>query len=295
MKGYLESILARLSEHFDPDALGATLGRVTADAVTALLVFGAFYACWRLLDRILEPLLRRSALDRTAQAFVRTTFRYGVLVIGAVAAAGELGLETASLVTTLGVAGLTVGFAARDALSNVISGLIIYWDRPFVLGDLIDIGGHYGRVDRITLRSTRVVTRDGRMLAIPNSDVVNSTVASYTNFPHLRLDLEVDVGVEENLARIRRTLLAVVDDDADVLEDPAPRVAVTALGDYNNTVELQVWIDDERSHVQKRYQLRERVYGALVDADVHMPVETIRLEPIEVERVPGITVRRADG
>lgn len=295
MEGYLESILARLAEHFDPDVLGATLGRMTADVVTALLVFGAFYAFWRLLDRILEPLLRRSALDRTAQAFVRTTFRYGVLVIGAVAAAGELGLETASLVTTLGVAGLTVGFAARDALSNVISGLIIYWDRPLVLGDLIDIDGHYGRVDRITLRSTRVVTRDGRMLAIPNSDVVNSTVASYTNFPHLRLDLEVKVGVEENLAHIRRTLLAVVDDDADVLEDPAPRVAVTALGDYNNTVELQVWIDDERSHVQKRYQLRERVYGALVDAGVQMPFETIRLEPIEVERVPRITVRRAGG
>lgn len=290
MGSYLESIVARLAEQFDPEVLGATLGRVTADAVTALLVFGVFYAFWRLVDRLAGPLLDRSRLDRTASAFVRTTLKYGILVVGAVAAAGELGLQTASLVTSLGVAGLTLGFAARDALSNIISGLFIYWDRPFVLGDLIEVGDHYGRVDRITLRSTRVVTADGRMLAIPNSDMVNTTVASYTNFPHLRLDLSVQVGVEEDLSRVRTTLLQVVDDDPDALEDPAPRVAVTALGDYNNTLELQVWIDDERTHTEKRFQLRERLYRALIDAGVDMPYETVRLAPIEIERLPRVSV-----
>jgi small conductance mechanosensitive channel len=81
---------------------------------------------------------------------------------------------------SLGIAGLTLGFAAKDTLSNVISGLFIFWDRPFVVGDLIEMDGKYGRVEDITLRSTRVVTPDGKMLAIPNSAIVNSSVWSRT-------------------------------------------------------------------------------------------------------------------
>lgn len=290
MRSYVENIFARLAEQFDPAVMGATLGRLTADAVTALLVFGAFYAFWRLVDQVLRPSLRRSRLDLTAAAFVRTTVKYVTLVIGAVAAAGEMGLQTASLVTSLGVAGLTVGFAAQDALSNIISGLFIYWDRPFVLGDLIEVGGQYGRVDRITIRSTRVVTPDGRMLAIPNSDMVDTPVASYTNFPHLRLDLAVQVGVEEDLSSIRELLLSVVEDDPEIMDDPSPGVVVTELGDYSNTVELQAWIDNERNHAEKRVELRERLFDLLVDAGVEMPFETIELRPIEVERVPRLVV-----
>jgi hypothetical protein len=66
--------------------------------------------------------------------------------------------------------------------------VFIFWDRPFVLGDLIEVDGKYGRVEKITLRSTRVITVEGKMFTIPNAEVMNSTVASYTNFPHLRIE-----------------------------------------------------------------------------------------------------------
>ena len=98
-----------------------------------------------------------------------TAVKYTVLTVGVVSALGQVGINTGSLLASLGIAGLTIGFAARDALSNIISGIFIFWDRPFVIGDLIEVNSQYGRVDRITLRSTRVVTVDGRMLAIPNA------------------------------------------------------------------------------------------------------------------------------
>lgn len=161
----------------------------------------------------------------------------------------------------------------------MISGLFILWDRPFVIGDLIEIDGAYGRVDRITMRSTRVVALDGKMLAIPNTTVVNTTVASYTNFPHLRLDIDVTVGVEEDLGRVRRILLGICREES-YLETPPPAVVVTALGDYFVKLQLQVWIDDETRHVPMRFALRERAFEALRAAGVHMPYETIELVPI---------------
>jgi small conductance mechanosensitive channel len=74
-----------------------------------------------------------------------------------------------------------------------------------VIGDLVEIGGEYGRVENIKIRSTRVVTPDGRMLAVPKSTVFNTTVAPYTNFPHLRLHISFSVGVGEDLCKVRET------------------------------------------------------------------------------------------
>lgn len=284
MGPFIESVLARLAERFSSDALGSTLGTLAANALTAGITFGIFYVAWRAADRLLPALLDRTSLDATARAFVRAAAKYTLLTIGFVTAVGELGINTTSLVASLGIAGLTVGFAARDSLSNIISGLFIYWDRPFVIGDLIEVEGHYGRVDRVTLRSTRVVTPDGRMLAIPNSQALNTIVASYTNFPHLRLDVPVSVGVDEDLSRVRDLLLDVVRDDPDFLADPAPEVAVTELGDYANIVEVRGWLNLEREHVAKRARLRERVYRVLKAEGVDMPYETLQLRPLEIRR-----------
>lgn len=282
---FLDRVLSRLAVRFDPEAVGAALAQVSVSVLTALLTLAIFIGAWFLVRRPLEAALRRTSVDTTTSAFVRASVKYGLAATGLVAAAGELGIHTASLVASLGVAGLTVGFAARDALSNIISGLLIYWDRPFVIDDLVEVGDHSGRVDRITLRSTRVVTADGRMLAIPNSDMVNETVASYTNFPHLRISVGVTVGVEEDIARVRELLLGLVHGESHFLEEPGPRVVVTDLGDYNVTLSLHAWIRDERSYARREGELREEVFDTLREAGVEMPYETLQLRPVEVKQV----------
>jgi len=160
---------------------------------------------------------------------------------------------------------------------------MIFLDRPFVLGDLVEVGGNYGRVDLITLRSTRIVTSDGKMLAVPNAEIINQIVTSYTNFPHLRLDVEVTVGVTEDIEQVRRVLCGVVQDDQDFLDDPPARVIVTQLNDYNVALELQAWIKNERTHIEKRSELREKVFKALTDAKIDMPFETLKLTPLTVK------------
>lgn len=171
----------------------------------------------------------------------------------------------------------------KDTLSNVISGFLIFLDRPFTINDLVEIDGQYGRVDRITLRTTRIVTNDGRMLAVPNSVVMNKTIASYTNFPNLRIDIRVNVAVTENLDLVRSILLNLIQEDPDYLKEPAPRMVVASLNDYNIAVELQAWIKEERKHIEKRFALREAIFKALVAAKVEMPLETIQLAPHRVD------------
>ncbi len=280
MDDFLAGIVGRLRAELDPEALGAGVAALLANLAVGLLVFLAFYLLWRVLDRALRAVLRRSErVDATTASFIETALKFAVLVFGAVQALTAAGIDTAAALASLGIAGLTIGFAARDALSNLISGILIFWDRPFVIGDLIEVEDSYGRVERITLRSTRVVTVDGRMLAVPNSVIINTTVASYTNFPHLRLDVPVTVGVAEDLGRVRAVLLGLVEGNPTFLEDPPPAVVVTALNDYNVEVELRAWIHDERAHMAERFALRERAFEALGAAGVEMPFETVQLAP----------------
>lgn len=151
-----------------------------------------------------------------------------------------------------------------------------------MIGDLVEVQDNYGRVDRITLRSTRVVTVDGRMLAVPNSTIINTTVASYTNFPHLRIDISVTIGVDEDIDRVRSLLLGVIREDDAYLADPPPRMVVRALNDYNVEVELQAWLKNETDHIARRFALRERVFSTLRDAAVDMPFETLTVRSTEV-------------
>lgn len=96
--------------------------------------------------------------------------------------------------------------------------------------------------------------------------------------------MDVNVAVDEDLSRVRELLLGLAEEDPDFLDDPAPEVAVTGLGDYANTVELRAWLDLERKHLVKRARLRERVFEVLRAEGVEMPFETLQLRPVEVRR-----------
>lgn len=292
MGSFFQGIIDRLRTDLDPQVLGGGLASLLSNLVVASLVFALFYLIWRLLDWALHRALSQSTVDETTASFIETVGKYVILGIGLVQALSSAGIDAAAVLTSLGIVGLTIGFAARDALSNLISGLLIFWDRPFVIDDLVEVEGSYGRVDTITLRSTRVVTTDGRMLAIPNTTIINSVVASYTNFPHVRLDIGVTIGVEEDIDRASRILLALVEDDDGYLTDPAPRVVVANLGDYNVELELQAWYKDEYNHLTEQYDLRKRVFHAMNGAGIHMPYETVELRsapdvPFEVSTAPG--------
>lgn len=215
--------------------------------------------------------------------FLSTLAKYTLLIVGFVTALDSMGIKIGAVLASLGIAGLTIGFAARDSLSNIISGILIFLDRPFVIGDIVEIEGFYGRVEKITLRSTRIITSDGKMLAVPNTEIINKTVASYTNFPNLRLDIQATIGVNEDIEKTRQILFNLLKNKPEFLQEPAPRVVVTALNDYNVAIELQVWLKDERTHIENRYKLREEVFNALRAAGIEMPFETFSITPVQVK------------
>ena len=283
MNIFIQNIFSQLQKIFSPTALSAQFALILSKLIVGAVVLTAFYLAWLLLSPVLKIIFKRSGTNEMTSTFLSTLAKYTLLIIGFVTALDSMGIKVGAVLASLGIAGLTIGFAARDSLSNIISGILIFLDRPFVIGDLVEIEGFYGRVEKITLRSTRIITSDGKMLAVPNTEIINKTVASYTNFPHLRLDIKITIGVTENIDKARQILFALLENKPEFLKDPPPRVVVTSLNDYNVALELQVWIKDERSHIEKRYALREEAFNALNAADIEMPFETFSITPVQIK------------
>jgi len=273
----MDQILNRIFEVFSLDKITKIVLNIIPKFIVAIVIILVFIILWKLLKRTSYTIFKKISLDKTLQNMITNVLKTFIFIIGAIIVLREFGIDIGAILAGLGVVGLTLGFAAQDALSNIISGIFIFWDKPFVIGDLIEVNEHYGRVDIITMRSTRLITVNGKMLSIPNSEIINSTVASYTNFPNLRIDIDFTVSANENLKKIRELLYKIVENDNDYLLTPQPEVVLNKLNDYNIELIFRVWIKDEQKHISKSNNLREKIFETLTKENVDMPYETVNV------------------
>lgn len=273
----MERFIERVQHIFNLDRIASGTANLIPDILLALLVFAVFYLIYRMLSAAISHIAASVKLERTVTGFILIAVKYVILIFGAITALQQVGINVTSIIAGLGIAGLSLGFAAKDVLGNVIAGIFLFWDKPFVIGDLIEAGGEYGEVSEITLRTTRIITVDGKMVSIPNSLMVNSKIISYTMHPHLRLDIDVSIDVNEEIGKTRDVMLALVAGDDRFLQNPPPVVHVTTLGDYFVGLQLRVWIIDERSHIVIRAELKEKIKRELDRKGIVMPFETLEI------------------
>lgn len=232
---------------------------VGATAVAAaVLTFSFFYALAIVLASLASRARRRAAAPEAVDLAL-TVARYALLIIGTVQALDTLGLNLGGVIAGLGIIGLAVGFAAQDAFANLIAGFLILWDRSLRVGDWVRIGEFEGRVRRITLRTTRVETRDAGILVIPNKEVTGSSLRNFSLRQQTRVRVPVGVSYDTDVAAARAVLLSLVPEVPDICAEPAPFVAVTSLGDSTVTMELVFEVTDPRTMAPLRWQLLERV------------------------------------
>jgi MscS family membrane protein len=194
----------------------------------------------------------------------------------------HFGINIGSLLVSLGVGSLAVALAAQDTLANMIAGFVILVDRPFRVGDRIElIPGITGDVLEIGLRSTRVLNFDNNVVIIPNSDLVKGRIVNHA-YPHIEsrvlLKLVVAYGTDPN--RVRAILLKLAADHPDVLRVPAPQVFVTALSENAMEATLVARCSEFSKVWGAETTLREQAYLEFMKEGINVPVprRVIRME-----------------
>lgn len=246
--------------------------------IPAILVGAFFWALLWVTLRLLRRGFRRSRrIDSGVQQLLLRSTRLLIYAFGGIAVLAQLGINVTSLIAGLGILGLALGFAAKDTLENFIAGITILMDRPFRVGDNIQLQETFGTVQEITLRTTRVKTLNNQMAIIPNSKAISEKVINHTMLRALRIDVPFGIAYNENPEEARLVALATTKDDTRLHPDHEPRVVLTGLGDSSVDMELRLHLKDPGLENSARMEYQEKVFNALKNAGIEIPFPHLQL------------------
>ncbi len=243
-------------------------------AIIVLIVFWVFYSLTRKpLERVLQNAEFDDALVRI---LTKSIYRTVIILVAIIMAAGQLGINVVAAITGLGIAGIAIGFAAKDSLSNIISGFIIFWDKPFHVGDWITVAGEYGKVHNITLRTTRIRTRDNTYVIVPNQKIIDEVLTNHSKEGKTRVQADVGIAYKESIPKARKVLEDCARGIEGILDDE-PRVTVVALADSSVNLSVSVWVESAEDELSVQYELLEACKLALDDAGIEIPFPHLQL------------------
>ena len=207
-----------------------------------ILIITVFVSKWaagvtrRALSRV-----RGFRHDPTVLSFAVQVVRVVIFIVGFIAVLQRLGVQTTSIIAVLGAASLAVGLALQGTLSNVAAGVMLLILRPYRVGDVVDIGGRAGTVQRLDLFLTQMADANNVKIVVPNSKVFGDTILNLSGQRTRRMELKIGVGYGDNLNTAREALISAATAHDLVLADPAPWCGVTALLDSSVEMTLQAW------------------------------------------------------
>ncbi len=245
------------------------------NVVAALLVMLGFGIGARFVQRVVTRVFGRISDNVAICNLLGSLARVATVVLGLFIALGLLQLDktVTSLLAGVGVIGLALGFAFQDIAANLMSGVFMALRRPFAVGDMIEVDGACGIVDRIELRATTITTLSGLSQIIPNKDVFQNKILNFTKTCERRVELPVGVAYSDDLElamdTAKRALAAVE------LRDESRDVAVycTDFGDSSINLVAHFWLQkpDERSHLRARSDAIVRIKRAFDEAGLTIP------------------------
>lgn len=250
-------------------------------ASKALLLFAVGLVLGGVLSRTIDRVLSGRLQHQRAVLLRRVVF-YSVAGLFAVAGLQELGFDIGLLLGAAGVVTVAIGFASQTSVSNLISGLFLFGEEPFVIGDVIQVGGTTGEVLSIDLLSVKLRTFDNRFVRIPNESLIKSEVVTLTKFDIRRADISLGVGYGEDLDRVREVLFDVADRNLLCLDEPKPLFIFTGFGDSSLDIQFSAWAA-QQDYLEMKNTLQIGIKEAFEAAGIEIPFPHVTLVPAEAE------------
>jgi small conductance mechanosensitive channel len=254
----------------------ATVGFIPR-LIVALIFLCLFWLIYRGLRRVVVGPMGKASVDQSIRDMVGLLIKWGVLGFGLVIACNQIGIQITALLTGVSLIGLAIGFAAQETISNFIAGIVIFWDKPFKVGDWVEIDGTYGQIKRITFRSTRMLNSDGVMIVMPNTQMLSNKLSNYSVNPISKVKVPIGIAYKESIDRARQVLLGLVAGDARVCKDPAPGVGVAQCADSSVNLVLSFWVTDASTGRGMYGEYLEKAKNAMDTAGIEMPFPHMQL------------------
>ncbi len=255
---------------FDLETIRGLIYLYSFKVFMALIIFVVGRWISTRLTALFGRLMVRHDVDETLVGFLRGVAYYTLLAVVITATAAQLGINTTSFIGIIGAAGLAVGLALKDSLSNFAAGVMLILFRPFKVGDFVTVGGASGTVSSISLFNTIFTSPDNQRIIVPNGKIMADTITNVTANPVRRVDITVGIGYEDDIDKAVALLKHIVGSEEKVLKDPPSQIAVAELGDSSVNIVVRPWVNTA-DYWQVRCALVEKIKKEFDRAGITIP------------------------
>jgi small conductance mechanosensitive channel len=256
--------------NIDLEAFWSWVSGYSLNIIGAVLIFIVGKWLARRIVNLLSKLLEKKNVDLALVHFLTNLTYYTLIILVVVAAAGRLGINTASFLTIIGAAGLAVGLALKDSLSNFAAGVMLVLFRPFTIGDVVTTAGITAKVEKITIFNTLFCTADNQLIIVPNNKIISDIITNINAKDTRRIDLTVGISYGDDMAKTKEILARLAQEDSRVLAEPAPTVAVAELADSSVNLVFRPWVKTV-DYWNVRFDLIENIKNELDKAGISIP------------------------
>lgn len=236
----------------------------------ALLLFAIGMRIARWISGMAERALTRAQVEATAVLFLRKVAYVVLLVVLILAVLQVIGVPMTSMIAVLGAAGLAIGLALKDSLSNIASGVMLVSLKPFRAGDIVTIAGETGKVEDVSIFQTRLRGADNQTIVLPNSLITSDSIINLTPDTMRRIEVIIGIGYRDDIAAARAAALHEMQSDPRVLDEPEPDVLVYSLGDNSVQLGIRCHVNNADFFVTK-CELTERIKLAFDQGGISIP------------------------
>ena len=263
--------------------------------LVALVLFALFFAVATAVRRVARRSLEQvKHIPWAVRLLIVRSIYFLTIFVGILVALSAINVNVTTLIASLGVAGFALGFALKDILENFIAGILLLFARPFELQDQVTVGDYEGMVIDIQIRITSLRTYSGEIVLIPNSKVFTNSVVNHTRFGKRRYAVAFDTSLSADADTVRREALCAVQENADVMSDPAPFVRIRGVDSVNDILNWEVFYwDDPTKAVEVKtisdtlHYIKQHLYEAGVPTPTATSATILKRENGRLTELPS--------
>lgn len=234
----------------------------------AIFIVGRWLS--HMIVRIVKRLMRKTNVDDVLVGFLSSILNSVLLVVVIIATLEQLGVNTTSLVAVFAAAGLAVGLALKDSLSNFSAGIMLIIFKPFKPGDYVEAAGIAGVVEMISIFNTLLRTGDNREIIVPNSQIYSGVITNFSAREQRRIDLVIGIGYEDDIKTAKQVLQNILESEERILKEPVPVILVNELGENSVDLAVRPWVKRE-DYLNVRSDLLENIKQEFDAASISIP------------------------
>lgn len=250
--------------------------------IAAILIFIIGKIAVKKTTALSRALMFKAKIDNTFVEFLESIIYFVLLIVVILASLNALGINTTSFLAIFAAAGLAIGLALKDSLSNIGAAVLIIIFHPFKIGDTITAAGITGTVKDINLFSTIIEPVDKSIVVVPNSSLIKGNITNYSQRTQRRVEHVFGIGYGDDLKLAKETLMQIIQSDERILTEPAPLVAVSELGDSSVNFVFRAWVNTA-DYWDVHFDMLEKVKLTFDEKGISIPYPQIDIHTNKTE------------